>query len=98
MLANRQQKLNKHLHRLQRLADVHNLAVYVTNQVMAKPDALFGLAMEAVGGHVLAHAATYRLLLRRGKAGKRIARLIDSPDLPESEALFSLDPAGIRDA
>ncbi|MEM5833749.1 MAG: DNA repair and recombination protein RadA, partial [Candidatus Aenigmatarchaeota archaeon] len=37
-LAERQQKLNKHLHQLQRLADAFNLAVYITNQVMARPD------------------------------------------------------------
>lgn len=97
-LADRQQKLNKHLHKLQRMADVHNLAVYITNQVMAKPDQLFGLAMEAVGGHVLAHAATYRLFLRKSRGNKRIARLIDSPDLPEGEAVFEVVPAGITDS
>jgi DNA repair protein RadA len=54
-LAPRQQKLNKHLHTLQRLADAHNLAVYVTNQVMARPDILFGDPTAPIGGHVLAH-------------------------------------------
>lgn len=54
-LATRQQKLNKHLHMLQRYADAYNLAVYVTNQVMAKPDVLFGDPTAPVGGHVLAH-------------------------------------------
>jgi len=97
-LANRQQKLNKHLHKLQRMADVHNLAVYITNQVMAKPDQLFGPAMEAVGGHVLAHAATYRLFLRKSKGSKRIARLIDSPDLPEGEAVFEVVASGVTDS
>jgi DNA repair protein RadA len=96
-LARRQQQLNKHLHKLQRMADIHNLAVYVTNQVMSKPDQLFGFAMKAVGGHILAHAATYRLFLRRSKGNKRIARLIDSPDLPEGEALFCLTQEGIND-
>src|SRR3970282_1353311 len=32
-LAERQQSINKHMHVLSRLADMHNLAVYVTNQV-----------------------------------------------------------------
>jgi DNA repair protein RadA len=54
-LAGRQQKLNKHLHQLQRLADAFNLAIYVTNQVMADPSVLFGDPTRAVGGHVLAH-------------------------------------------
>lgn len=97
-LANRQQKLNRHLHRLQKLADVHNLAVFVTNQVMAKPDAFFGPTMEAIGGHILAHAATYRVYLRKGKGGTRVAKLIDSPDLPEGEAAFRLSEGGVQDA
>ncbi len=96
-LAERQQRLNRHLHHLQKIADKYNVAVYVTNQVMAKPEAFFGPAMEAVGGHVLAHAATYRLFLRRSKENKRIARLIDAPDLPEAEAIFKITEKGVED-
>lgn len=96
-LAERQQKLNKHLHQLQRLADAYNLAVYVTNQVMADPSVLFGDATRAVGGHVLGHMSTYRIYLRRGKEGLRIARLVDSPDLPEGEAVFKITEEGIKD-
>ncbi|MEM7821687.1 MAG: DNA repair and recombination protein RadA [Candidatus Aenigmatarchaeota archaeon] len=96
-LAERQQKLNKHLHQLQRLADAFNLAVYVTNQVMADPSVLFGDATRAVGGHVLGHMSTYRMYLRRGKEGMRIARLVDSPGLPEGEAVFKITEHGIRD-
>jgi DNA repair protein RadA len=97
-LAERQQKLNKHLHTLQRLADAHNLAVYVTNQVMSRPNVLFGDPTAPVGGHVLAHQATYRCYLRRGKDHTRICRLTDSPGLPEGEAIFKLTEAGIADA
>src|SRR3989344_1639516 len=57
-LAERQQKLNKHMHELLRLADSHNLLVYVTNQVMARPDVFFGDPTAAIGGHVVAHAST----------------------------------------
>ncbi len=96
-LAPRQQKLNRHLHALQKLADAHNLAVYITNQVMARPDVLFGDPTVAVGGHILGHASTYRLYLRKGKQGKRVARMIDSPNLPEGEAVFSVTEVGIRD-
>ncbi len=96
-LAERQQKLNRLLHNLQRMADIHNLVVFVTNQVMSKPDVFFGPTMEAIGGNIVGHAATYRLFLRRGKGGKRVARLIDSPDLPEGEAIYSLTPEGVRD-
>jgi DNA repair protein RadA len=96
-LAARQQKLNKYLHTLQRLSDRHNLAIYVTNQVMSRPDVFFGDPTKAVGGHVLGHAATYRLYLRKSKGGKRIARLIDSPCLPEGEAVFEINENGIED-
>jgi DNA repair protein RadA len=96
-LADRQQKLNRHLHHLQRLADVYNLAVYVTNQVMARPDVLFGDPTAPIGGHILGHQATYRVYLRKSKAEKRIAKLIDSPNLPEGEAVFRVLTEGIRD-
>ncbi len=96
-LAERQQKLNRHIHALQQLADAYNVAVVVTNQVMAKPDILFGDPTEPVGGHVLAHAATYRVYLRKSKGDKRIARLVDSPHLPEQEVVFSIKREGIRD-
>ncbi|MEM7819532.1 MAG: DNA repair and recombination protein RadA [Candidatus Aenigmatarchaeota archaeon] len=96
-LASRQQKLNRHLHMLQKIADTYNVAIYVTNQVMARPDILFGDPTAAIGGHVLGHAATYRLYLRKSKANIRIARLIDAPNLPEGEAVFKLSERGISD-
>ncbi len=97
-LADRQQKLNRHLHKLQRLADVYNLAVYVTNQVMSRPDVLFGDPTAPIGGHIVGHQATYRLYFRRSKAEKRIAKLIDSPCMPEGECIFSVLVDGVRDA
>jgi len=97
-LADRQQKINKHMHYLQKLADTFNVAVYVTNQVMARPDIFFGNPTTAVGGHVLAHTSTYRVYLRKSKADKRIARLIDSPHLPEGEAVFRVTSKGVIDA
>jgi len=96
-LADRQQKLNKHIHDLQRLADRYNAAVYITNQVMAKPDMFFGDPTQAVGGHVLAHASTYRVYLRHSKGDKRVAKLVDSPCLPEGECAFKIDENGISD-
>lgn len=96
-LSERQQKLNKHLHTLARLADMYNLAVYVTNQVQADPAQFFGDPTKAVGGHIVAHASTYRLYLRKGKKGSRVAKLIDSPNLPEAEAAFMVDGEGVKD-
>jgi DNA repair protein RadA len=95
-LAERQQRLNNLLHALLRLAEVHNLAVVITNQVQAQPDAITSDPLRPTGGHVLAHAATYRIHLR--KAGReRIARLIDSPYHPEGEARFVIGEGGIGD-
>jgi DNA repair protein RadA len=96
-LAARQQKLNRHLHTLQRLADVYNVAVYITNQVMARPDVLFGDPTVAIGGHILGHFSTHRLYVRKSKGNTRIARIIDSPNLPEGEAVYIITPEGIRD-
>jgi DNA repair protein RadA len=95
-LATRQQKLNQHLPTLQKISDTYNCVVYVTNQVMARPDVLFGDPTEAVGGHVLHHAATFRIYLRKSKGDKRIAKLVDSPYLPDGEAVFRVTPEGIR--
>ena len=96
-LADRQQKLNKHMHALMKLANKYNIAVYITNQVMARPDVFFGDPTEAIGGHVLAHASTYRIYLRRGKKGTRVAKMIDAPQLPETEAIFQVTEKGLED-
>jgi len=96
-LADRQQKLNRYMHELMRLAENNNLAVYVTNQVMANPAQLFGDPTTAIGGHIVGHASTYRLYLRRAKQGSRVAKLIDSPSLPDGEAVYYVTNYGIKD-
>ena len=96
-LAERQQKLNRHMHTLGRLASSHNVCVFVTNQVMSKPDQFFGDPTAAIGGHVVAHASTFRIYLRKGRKGSRVAKLIDSPNLPEGEAGFYVEEAGLKD-
>jgi DNA repair protein RadA len=97
-LADRQQRINKHMHALMKIADKFNVAVYVTNQVMAKPDQFFGDPTEAIGGHIVAHNSTYRLYLRRGKKGTRVAKMVDAPNMPEAEAIFIVTEDGIKDA
>ena len=96
MLANRQQKLNRHLKDLKQLADINNALVLVTNQVHSKPDAMWGDPTKPVGGHVLAHASTFRLYLRKAKGGRRIARLVDSPNLPDGECVYQVTEEGLR--
>lgn len=96
-LAERQQLLNKHLRTLHEMADLYDVAVFVTNQVSARPDAFFGDPNKPIGGHVLGHSATMRVYLRKSKKGQRIARLVDSPNLPEGEAIFVVTEQGIID-
>ncbi|MEK6825741.1 MAG: DNA repair and recombination protein RadA [Nanoarchaeota archaeon] len=96
-LADRQQKLNRYLHNLIRMAEQHNLAVYLTNQVMANPGMMFGDPTTPVGGNIIGHASTYRMYLRRGKQGSRVAKLIDSPNLPDNETVFFVTKAGVKD-
>jgi DNA repair protein RadA len=97
MLAERQQKLNRHLKELKQAADINNAIVLVTNQVHSKPDAMWGDPTKPVGGHVLAHASTFRLYLRKAKGGRRIARLVDSPNLPDGECIYQVTEEGLRD-
>ena len=98
MLAERQQKLNKHMHRLIRLARGFNAVAVVTNQVMSKPDVFFGDAIHPVGGHIVAHTSHSRVFLRKSARGAvRIARLVSSPYLPEGEGVFRVSERGIED-
>jgi DNA repair protein RadA len=96
-LADRQQKLNRYMHNLMKIAEQHNLAIYVTNQVMANPAQLFGDPTQAVGGNIVGHASTYRMYLRRGKKDTRVAKLIDSPNLPDNETVFQITTQGLKD-
>jgi len=97
-LSERQQKLNNYLHKLLRLAEIFNLAVILTNQVQANPAQFFGDPNRPAGGHILAHASTHRVYIRKGKGNIRRATIIDSPYLPESSASFVITEKGIEDA
>lgn len=96
-LSERQQKLNKFVHKLLQIAEAYNVIVFITNQVMDSPGVFFGDPTRPVGGHVLAHSSTYRIYLRKSKGEKRVARLIDSPCFPEGEAIFEITERGIED-
>ncbi|NOQ38198.1 DNA repair and recombination protein RadA [archaeon] len=96
-LSDRQQKLNRHMHELQKLGDTYNAAIYVTNQVMSRPNVLFGDPTEAIGGHIVGHTSTFRIYLRKSRQNLRVAKLVDSPHLPEGEAIFCVTSEGIKD-
>ncbi|CAL8127283.1 unnamed protein product [Orchesella dallaii] len=100
-LSARQMHLARFLRLLLRLSDEFGVAVVLTNQVVAQVD---GSAMFAsdpkkpIGGNIMAHSSTTRLYLRKGRGETRICKIYDSPCLPESEAVFAINPDGIGDA
>jgi meiotic recombination protein DMC1 len=99
-LADRQQKLARMLACLIKLAEEFNVAVFISNQVVADPGntMAFGPTSKPIGGHILGHASTTRLALRKGRGDERIAKIADSPCLPEAEATFRISDQGISDA
>ncbi len=96
-LAERQQKLNKHLRDLAKISSLNNICVYITNQVSSDPAQFFGDPTKPIGGNIVAHASTFRIYLRKGKKGSRVAKLIDAPNLPDGEACFMVTGEGLKD-
>lgn len=96
-LADRQQKLNRHMYFLMKLAETKNVAILVTNQVMDRPDIMFGDPTAPVGGNIVGHASKTRLYLRKSKGDTRIVKLVDSPYLPDGEAIYKVTNEGIED-
>lgn len=100
-LSERQQKLNKTMSVLNKLGEQFNIAIVITNQVMSDPGATLTFVanpMKPVGGHVIGHASTTRLSLRKGKGDQRVCKVYDAPNLPETECIFQLSDVGIIDA
>ena len=95
-LAERQQKLNKHIHDLMRIGDIYNTAIIVTNQVSANPDSFFGDPTPPIGGNILGHSSTFRMYLRKSKNNKRIVRLVDAPNLADGEAVMRVEGEGLK--
>ncbi|KAL1748984.1 Rad51-domain-containing protein [Schizophyllum fasciatum] len=97
-LSERQQKM---LSKLTKLSEEYNIAILLTNQVQSDPGATMtfvaGGALKPIGGHILSHASATRMFLRKGRAEERVAKLVDSPDRPESEASYKLDEGGWSD-
>ena len=55
---------------LTKIVDMFNLAVFITNQVTADPGAATIFSADSkkpIGGHVMAHASTTRLMLKCGR-------------------------------
>ena len=99
-LSQRQQRLGGFMSKLSKLADEFNLAVLCTNKVQRDPGAMSFGGMEPkkpIGGHVLAHAATIRLSVRKGRAEARVLKVLQGPDLKEADAEFMISTGGVVD-
>lgn len=97
-LATRQQILNNHIHDLLRLSESYDeMAVLFTNQVSSKPDVFYGNPITHTGGNIVAHGATIRIYLRKGKGEQRVAKVVDAPNLPEEDTTFNITQDGIQD-
>jgi DNA repair protein RadA len=95
-LADRQQKLNKHLHDILQFAELNNAAAVVANQVQSNPNSYFGDPTKPIGGNILGHTSTYRVYLRQAKGDKRMFKLVNSPNLPEGEFPIEILGDGIK--
>jgi len=101
-LSARQTHMAKFMRTLQRLADEFGIAVVITNQVVAQvdggPSAMFNPdPKKPIGGNIIAHASTTRVSLKKGRGETRIAKIYDSPCLPESDCMFAIKDDGIGD-
>ncbi|KAI9314578.1 meiotic recombinase Dmc1 [Dichotomocladium elegans] len=104
-LAERQQKLNQMLNRLTKIAEEYNVAIFLTNQVSSDPGGGMVFVSDPkkpVGGHILVCLAlcfvsATRVYLRKGRGEERIAKIYDSPDMPENEASYVISGGGVAD-
>jgi len=100
-LPTRQSLVRLHLARLKSVARKYNCVVIVTNQVVAKPDAgQFTPVYDketGAGGNTVWHVPDTRIYFRKFRDPKRIARLMDSSELPPIERVFILGKKGIED-
>ena len=97
MLGARQNVLNSILHRLHKICETHGVTAIYTNQVMDNPGQLYGNPEKAIGGHIMGHAATTRLEIRKGRLTSRVIKLTKSPYLAEGEATFVINEMGVDD-
>ncbi len=95
-LADRQQKLNKHMHDIERASKLANACAVVTNQVSSNPDSFFGDPTNPIGGNIVGHKSNFRIYLRKSKDNKRVCRLVDAPNLPDGEAVLRVNEDGLK--
>jgi len=96
-LADRQQLLASCLGNLLRIAQANDVALVYTNQLQANPTGYFGDPNRPAGGHIMAHASTYRVRLWKGRKDTRLVSVIDHSALPEEKIRFKVTEKGVED-
>ena len=96
-LANRQQIINDYLHKLQLLSIKDNSCVYLTNQIQTNPGLLYGDPDKMIGGNIVGHMLNPNIWLRKLKGSTRKARIKDSSDLPDDEAVYQVTDKGLEE-
>jgi len=95
-LASRQQLLNKHMHKLLKLARAFDAVAVVSNQVQSTPDVFYANILKPIGGHIVGHTAHTRIFIRKGKDNLRILKIVASPFLPESEGTMRIGDKALQ--
>ena len=95
-LSERQNQIARLMTHLKNISFYFKCTVVFTNQVQSDPAIMFGDPIKPIGGNIVGHASTYRIYFKKsGK--KRIARMVDSPEHPQTDAEFALNAKGIDD-
>jgi DNA repair protein RadA len=97
-LPKRQQRLFRYMLMLQRVAQIYQVAIVITNQINSSSLSSSRTARPA-GGHILEHPCSYRIYLKQHNRDRRLARVVDSPFhfADYNEASFVISKRGVSD-
>jgi DNA repair protein RadA len=96
-LSERQQRLNKYMHILSRLAQKNAIAVVITNHTSDTPDSFSNNKTNPIGGKILLYASTYVVFLKGSRYDRMYAKLVRSPVQRPDQIRFAIGENGIED-
>lgn len=100
-LTGRQQILKAHLRKLREIAKIHNAVAVFTTQVYQEPTATGAFlpkwtTFKPQGGNAVLHIPDFIIFLRKQPTTNiRIARLMDSSEIPQGEVVFLINEKGV---
>lgn len=95
-LAERQQFLNRMMHKLAKIAMFYDVVVLITNQVSSDPSFAYGDPDKPVGGNVVGHASKIRIKLSKTSKEWKV-KIVDSNKLGDAETVFQVRNDGVGD-